>query len=169
MEIRRPQDAKLVWPARIFGTRALSDFFISVVVVLLGRGRRGQRKNEGADSSGCRAAHKMDRFLLVGAFCCLLLLQLAAAAAAAGRFCCCTTVVLLQVVLLLMLQIVFIFPTIIYYLSRFVSDYAHSGRSSDMTIFPTEILVNRKIRRRHCWKSMISYVRSSAHRALASG
>ena len=91
-----------------FGTRALSDFFISFVVVLLGRRRRGQRKNEGPDSSGCRAAHKIDHpyfcFLVLSASCCFcsLLLLHASAAAAAGRSCCCKTVVLVTVVLLLM-------------------------------------------------------------------
>ena len=51
------------------------------LVVLLGRGRRGQRKNAGTDSSGCRSAHKIDRtsacwwFLLLVAsaafYCCM--------------------------------------------------------------------------------------------------
>ena len=40
----------------------------------------------------------------------------------------------------------------------FVSDYAHSGRSLDMTIFPTEILVNKKIRRRHSTSSTYVYI-----------
>ena len=40
----------------------------------------------------------------------------------------------------------------------FVSDYAHSGRSLDMTIFPTEILVNKKIRRRHYINTVLVYV-----------
>ena len=44
---------------RALGTRAVC-FFVSFVV-LLGRGRRGQLESEGADSSGCRKAHKIDR------------------------------------------------------------------------------------------------------------
>ena len=44
MEIRRLQDAKSVWAARIWNKRALSDFFISFVVVLLGHGRRDNEK-----------------------------------------------------------------------------------------------------------------------------
>ena len=65
-------------------------FFHFIFVALLGRGRRRQRKNEGADSSGCRAAHKIyTALLLVGAFCCLLLLQLADAACLGCCCCCC--------------------------------------------------------------------------------
>ena len=54
-------------------------------------------------------------------WCSLLLLHAsaAAAAAAAAILVCCKTVGLLQVVLLLMLQDVFIFPTIVQYLSLF--------------------------------------------------
>ena len=70
MEIQRLKDA---W------TRASSDFLFNLfVVVLLGRGRRGQRKNEGTDSSGCRATHKIERtstcwyiqLLVASAACC---------------------------------------------------------------------------------------------------
>ena len=75
---------------REFGTRALSDLFISFAV-LLARGRRGQRKNEGSESSGCRAAHKIDR---TSACWCFLLLVASAA-------CCCGMPRLLLLLLLL--------------------------------------------------------------------
>ena len=73
----------------------------------------------------------------------LLLLQVGPAAA---------RLLLLQAVLALMLQVlIFYFPNKNMIFSLFfVSDYAHSGRPSvDMAIFPTEILVNQEIRRRH--------------------
>ena len=94
-------------PARIWN-KSLPEFSFHLFVVLLGRGRRGQRKNVGVDASRCRGAQDGPHFFLsvLSAafwFCSLLLLHAAAASAAAvGRSCCCTTVPLLQVVLLLM-------------------------------------------------------------------
>ena len=92
-ETRRLQDTKSAWPARIWNESFVS-FFHFIYCSAWSR-TIGQRKNEGADSSGCRAAHKIDRisacwcFMLrvASAACCscmprllLLLLQVCPAA-----------------------------------------------------------------------------------------
>ena len=93
--LRRYEDVRM--PSRFgrreFGTRALSDFFYFMYLLFcLVTGRIGQRKNEGADSSGCRAAHRIDRN---SACWCFLLVTSAA--------CCCCMLRLLPLLLLLLL------------------------------------------------------------------
>ena len=90
---RRVQDVMSAWPTRIWNESFVS-FFHFIYCSAWSR-TIGQRKNEGADSSGCRAAHKIDRisacwcFMLrvASAACCscmprllLLLLQVCPAA-----------------------------------------------------------------------------------------
>ena len=85
MEIPRRQDLKPVGPATIWNKSFVCFFFC---FFLLDLGRKGQRKNEGADSSGCRGAQGRPQscLLLHSATCCfcsllLLLLQVGSAGA----------------------------------------------------------------------------------------